>query len=107
MVATTVVRISQSCPCRTPPIVLKNLASLSRLPGEISIVSALSIFVWSVADTLRGPYSESEYGSVILLFTLQRRLARVVDPHREVMAGVASGYQGEQHRPTRLTKRAR
>ena len=37
-------------------------------------MSALSNLVWSVADTLRGPYSEAEYGSVTLPFTVLRRL---------------------------------
>jgi type I restriction enzyme M protein len=70
-------------------------------------VSALSSFVWSVADTLRGPYSESEYGSVILPFTVLRRLECVMDPHREVMAEIVSGYQGEQQRRTHLKLKTR
>lgn len=43
-------------------------------------MSVLSNFVWSVADTLRGPYAEAEYGSVILPFTVLRRLECVMDP---------------------------
>ncbi|MFW6598950.1 type I restriction-modification system subunit M N-terminal domain-containing protein [Propionibacteriaceae bacterium Y2011] len=39
--------------------------------------------MWSVADTLRGPYSDAEYGSVILPFTVLRRLECVMEPHRE------------------------
>lgn len=34
----------------------------------------LSAFIWSVADLLRGDYKQSEYGSVILPFTVLRRL---------------------------------
>lgn len=35
---------------------------------------ALSSFIWSVADLLRGNYKQSEYGKVILPFTVLRRL---------------------------------
>ena len=31
----------------------------------------LSSFIWSVADLLRGDYKQSEYGKVILPFTVQ------------------------------------
>jgi len=65
-------------------------------------VSVLSSFVWSVADTLRGPYAEAEYGSVILPFTLLRRLECVMAPHREAMADIVSRYSGEQQRRTYL-----
>ena len=34
----------------------------------------LSAFIWSVADLLRGNYKQSEYGKVILPFTVLRRL---------------------------------
>lgn len=36
--------------------------------------SSLSAFLWSVADLLRGDYKQSEYGKVILPFTVLRRL---------------------------------
>src|SRR5690606_32728620 len=35
---------------------------------------ARSSFIWSVADLLRGDYKQSEYGRVILPFTVLRRL---------------------------------
>ena len=35
---------------------------------------ALSSFIWSVADLLRGDYKQSEYGRVILPFTVLRCL---------------------------------
>lgn len=34
----------------------------------------LSAFFWSVADLLRGDYKQSDYGKVILPFTVLRRL---------------------------------
>jgi hypothetical protein len=41
---------------------------------------ALSSFIWSVADLLRGDYKQSEYGKVILPFTVLRRLDCVLEP---------------------------
>lgn len=40
---------------------------------------ALSSFIWSVADHLRGDYKQSEYGKVILPFTVLRRLDCVLE----------------------------
>lgn len=39
----------------------------------------LSAFIWSVADILRGDYKQSEYGKVILPFTVLRRLDCVLE----------------------------
>src|SRR5436309_12785340 len=36
-------------------------------------------FIWSVADLLRGDYKQSEYGKVILPFTILRRLDCVLE----------------------------
>lgn len=41
---------------------------------------ALSAFIWSVADLLRGDYKQSDYGKVILPFTVLRRLDCVLEP---------------------------
>jgi type I restriction enzyme M protein len=47
----------------------------------------LSSFIWSVADLLRGDYRQSEYGKVILPFTVLRRLDCVLEPTKaEVLA---------------------
>ena len=40
----------------------------------------LSAFIWSVADLLRGDYKQSDYGKVILPFTILRRLDCVLEP---------------------------
>jgi type I restriction enzyme M protein len=42
----------------------------------------LSSFIWSVADLLRGNYKQSEYGKVILPFTVLRRLDCVLEPSK-------------------------
>ena len=41
---------------------------------------SLSSFIWSVADLLRGDYKQSEYGKVILPFTVLRRMDYRIDP---------------------------
>ena len=53
-------------------------------------MSALSSFVWGIADVLRGPYKPNQYGNVILPFTILRRLECVMAPHREVMRTLAA-----------------
>ena len=40
-------------------------------------------FIWSVADFLRGPFQEDDYGSIILPFALLRRLECVLAPTRD------------------------
>lgn len=50
----------------------------------------LSSFIWSVADLLRGDYKQSEYGKVILPFTVLRRLDCVLEATKpEVLAELA------------------
>lgn len=44
---------------------------------------ALSSLIWSVADLLRGDFRQSEYGRVILPFTVLRRLDCVLAPTKE------------------------
>jgi type I restriction enzyme M protein len=39
-----------------------------------------AVFIWSVADLLRGDYKQSEYGKVILPLTVLRRLDCVLEP---------------------------
>ncbi|MEA2174644.1 MAG: type restriction enzyme protein [Blastocatellia bacterium] len=41
--------------------------------------TSTAAFIWSVADLLRGDYKQSDYGKVILPFTLLRRLDCVLD----------------------------
>jgi hypothetical protein len=40
----------------------------------------LAGLIWQIADLLRGPYKEAQYGSVILPFTVLRRLDCVLEP---------------------------
>ncbi|ASF48387.1 type I restriction-modification system subunit M [Methylovulum psychrotolerans] len=55
---------------------------------------ALSAFIWSVADLLRGDYKQSDYGKVILPFTVLRRLDCVLDATK---AAVLAEQADKQH----------
>jgi len=46
---------------------------------------ALSSFIWSVADLLRGDYKQADYGKVILPFTVLRRLDCVLEPTKQAV----------------------
>lgn len=48
---------------------------------------ALSAFIWSVADLLRGDYKRSDYGKVILPFTVLRRLDCVLEATKSAVLG--------------------
>jgi type I restriction enzyme M protein len=51
----------------------------------------LSSFIWSVADLLRGDFKQSDYGKVILPFTVLRRLDCVLEPTKaKVLAEYAA-----------------
>jgi type I restriction enzyme M protein len=52
---------------------------------------SLSSFIWSVADLLRGDYKQSEYGKVILPFTVLRRMDCVLEKTKQgVLAELAA-----------------
>ncbi|RLA76839.1 MAG: SAM-dependent DNA methyltransferase, partial [Epsilonproteobacteria bacterium] len=44
-----------------------------------------SALIWATADLLRGDYKQSEYGKIILPFTLLRRLECVLEPTRDAV----------------------
>ena len=46
---------------------------------------ALSAFIWSVADLLRGDYKQADYGKVILPFTVLRRIDCVLEPTKQAV----------------------
>ncbi len=51
--------------------------------------SSLSALMWSVADLLRGDYKRSEYGKVILPFTVLRRLDCILAPTKAAVLAEA------------------
>lgn len=59
------------------------------------MASPLSDLIWSVADLLRGDYKQSDYGKVILPFTLLRRLDCVLEPTKEAVLAASKEHKGE------------
>ena len=55
----------------------------------------LSAFIWSVADLLRGDYKQSDYGKVILPFTVLRRLDCVLEPSKEAVLAEKELREGQ------------
>src|SRR5450432_1807040 len=66
----------------------------------------LSSFLWSVADLLRGDYKQSEYGKVILPFTVLRRLDCVLESTKSavLLELAARTQQGVNPEPFLLRK---
>lgn len=66
---------------------------------------ALSAFIWSVADLLRGDYKQSEYGKVILPFTVLRRLDCVLEPTKEAVLAELAAKKKEKINPDSFLRR--
>lgn len=49
----------------------------------------MAAFIWSVADLLRGDFKQSQYGRIILPFTLLRRLECVLEKTKDAVAAEA------------------
>ena len=56
---------------------------------------SLSAFIWSVADLLRGDYKQSDYGKVILPFTVLRRIDCVLDATKDAVLDEAQLRQAQ------------
>ncbi|MDY7115527.1 class I SAM-dependent DNA methyltransferase [Halomonas sp. SSL-5] len=57
--------------------------------------SQLAAFIWSVADLLRGDFKQSQYGRIILPFTLLRRLECVLEPTKAAVLDAAHAHQAK------------
>ncbi|QHD49835.1 class I SAM-dependent DNA methyltransferase [Vreelandella aquamarina] len=57
--------------------------------------SQLAAFIWSVADLLRGDFKQSQYGRIILPFTLLRRLECVLEPTKADVLKAAEYHQNK------------
>ncbi|MEU6469466.1 class I SAM-dependent DNA methyltransferase [Streptomyces massasporeus] len=55
----------------------------------------LANHAWSVADLLRGDYRQSDYGKVILPFTVLRRLECVLEPTRDKVVETVARFAGQ------------
>jgi len=66
----------------------------------------LANHAWSVADLLRGDYKQSDYGKVILPFTVLRRLECVLEPTRQKVSDLAEQYKDREIDPDGFLRRA-
>ncbi|MFF9320118.1 N-6 DNA methylase [Streptomyces sp. NPDC014735] len=66
----------------------------------------LANHAWSVADLLRGDYKQSDYGKVILPFTVLRRLECVLEPTREKVAETAARFADQEIDTDHFLRRA-
>jgi len=57
--------------------------------------SQTAAFIWSVADLLRGDFKQSQYGRIILPFTLLRRLECVLEPTKDAILSAAAEHQSK------------
>ena len=53
-------------------------------------IKSLSAFVWSIAETLRGDFKQSEYGKVVLPFVVLRRLDCILEGTKSQVLELAS-----------------
>ncbi|WP_444971400.1 type I restriction-modification system subunit M [Streptomyces sp. SAI-25] len=73
---------------------------------NISKHTELANHAWSVADLLRGDYRQSDYGKVILPFTVLRRLECVLEPTRDKVVETVSKFAGQDIDTDRFLRRA-
>lgn len=52
-------------------------------------------FLWSIAELLRGDFKQSQYGRIILPFTLLRRLECVLEPTKQAVLDAAKTHQSK------------
>lgn len=59
--------------------------------------SATAAFIWSVADLLRGDFKQSQYGRIILPFTLLRRLECVLEANKDAVLAESARIAGNDY----------
>ena len=85
----------------SPPVGTVRPDTLKPMPSQ----PALSSFIWSVADLLRGDYKQSDYGKVILPFTVLRRLDGVLEPTKDAVLAELAARQKLGVNPEPFLKR--
>jgi type I restriction enzyme M protein len=63
-------------------------------------------FIWGIAELLRGDYKRSEYGRVVLPFTVLRRLDLVLAPTKQAVLEETTRSEGLDFDPDRLLREA-
>ncbi|GAB3971060.1 hypothetical protein GCM10029978_045540 [Actinoallomurus acanthiterrae] len=66
----------------------------------------LANHAWSVADLLRGDYKQSDYGKVILPFTVLRRLECVLEPTRDKVLETVDRFKDQGYDMERFLRKA-
>ena len=68
---------------------------------------ALSSFLWSVADLLRGDHRQSDYGKIILPLTVLRRIDCVLAPTKDAVPAKCAARTAQDMNPEPfLTRKA-
>jgi type I restriction enzyme M protein len=95
--------VHSSSPCSsTPspaPVTSTAAPSSPQSSPQPSGKQNLSAFLWSVADLLRGDYKQSDYGKVILPFTVLRRLDCVLEPTKAAVLEEKALREGQGLEP--------
>lgn len=60
-------------------------------------------FIWSIAELLRGDFKQSEYGKIVLPFTILRRLDCLLGGSKQAVLETASGLPDEMDEQMRMT----
>ncbi|HEV2773292.1 MAG TPA: class I SAM-dependent DNA methyltransferase [Thermoleophilaceae bacterium] len=63
-------------------------------------------FIWGIAELLRGDYKQSEYGRVVLPFTVLRRLDVLLGPTKQAVLDEAARIEGLDFDPDPLLRKA-
>ncbi len=61
----------------------------------------LAAYIWSLADLLRGDFKQSQYGRIILPFTLLRRLECVLEGSKDKVLAEYNAVKKEISRVSR------
>lgn len=64
-------------------------------------IKNLGGFVWSIAETLRGRFKQSEYGKVILPFVVLRRLDCLLQDSKQAVLNAAETIPESADQATR------
>jgi type I restriction enzyme M protein len=59
-------------------------------------------FIWSIAELLRGDFKQSEYGKIVLPFTILRRLDCILDETKQAVLDEVAGLPDEMDEKMRM-----
>ncbi|TCP58479.1 type I restriction enzyme M protein [Rhodovulum bhavnagarense] len=65
-------------------------------------INTNTAFIWSIAELLRGDFKQSEYGKIVLPFTILRRLDCLLEPTKEAVLATAESLPEETDEVARM-----